>query len=240
MNENEADEEEVKDNADMMFYTGEDLSQKQNGGPSIKGSGRSNNNNDNTLASLNERKFQTRKSEQELQGFFYHEKNNTTNLTTASTHHKAESIGIVAGLGLRSGAEIKEVPAALPVREPTTNGVEIVDDLNIDLRRVEDYSDYEQQTEDSPESANATTSLMDFRTQSGSESSRSKMVHGLKSVENPDVIKFKEQSEWLDKMVSEEVKAQKMKKEKGKLTHYVEPSQSAKMLKSNTGRISFC
>jgi len=202
--DNEEEEEEEK----IMFYTGEDLSQKQNGRILMKGGG-----DNNTLASLNERKFQTRKSEQELQGFFY-QNNNSDYQTTlkADSPHKPKKNGIVAGLDLRSGAEVKEVLGPVRRSDAIINSKVKVENLSIDLRRLESNEDYDEPV-GLRQSGDPNAADLDDMSRRRTTSS----VRGFKSVNNPDVVKFQEQSEWLDKLVTEEVKAQKIRKEKGTL-----------------------
>ena len=50
-----------------------------------------------------------------------------------------------------------------------------------------------------------------------SETERRTRQKGLKNASNPEMISFREQSEWLDKLVTEELKGQRLKKEKGKI-----------------------
>ena len=55
------------------------------------------------------------------------------------------------------------------------------------------------------------------KTESNNETERRTKQKGLKNASNPEIITFREQSEWLDKLVTEELKGQQLKKEKGKI-----------------------
>ena len=79
--------------------------------------------------------------------------------------------------------------------------------MALDLRSVINSGDSEDDVDDK-------SGKSDFPLNE-SETERRVRQKGLKSVSNPEVITFREQSEWLDKLVTEELKGQQIKREKG-------------------------
>ena len=198
----------------MMFYTGEDLSQPHGPLPTSNG----------TLATLNQKKFQRRQSEKEMallsedgkyfddSQIFYREKE-------IQLLHKDKELNNEAQKHNTDFRSTDNLPDLVTESEIRVQSVTQAESFNSDL------FDFQQECSTETESGKSDLKSelkLDFGThesvngEEGEETKRGKLVRGLKSVDNPDVITFREQSEWLDKLVTEELKSQKIKKEKGK------------------------
>eukprot|EP00111_Clytia_hemisphaerica_P010218 TCONS_00029865-protein len=191
----------------MMFYTGEDLSQPHGPLPTSNG----------TLATLNQKKFQRRQSEKEMtlisedgkyfddSQIFYREKEVKLTQKDKELNSDAEKYKS----DFRSTDNLPDLVTESEIRAQSVTQVESFSTNSFDF----------QQTDPIVTESGKSELKLDFGTQESvneeeQETKRGKLVRGLKSVDNPDVITFREQSEWLDKLVTEELKSQKIKKEK--------------------------
>ena len=240
----------------MMFYTGEDLTQKHGRLPATNG----------TLATLNEKKFQKRNSEENMRSSMFPIGTSTTNgryFGDHDTFYREEAIkeserfdqvrqiehengfqnlpDVVSGTAPRNNGsmtfsktekfdrnriiDLRSSNTTPEPRKPETetdkpNSFESGSSakpmmMRLDLRSM-NFDDVEES--DSQYTISGKPDSLAAVSDNESETERRVRQKGLKSLTNPEVITFREQSEWLDKLVTEEVKTQKLKKEKGRDT----------------------
>lgn len=227
-----------------MFYTGEDLTQKHGRLPSSN----------STLASLNEKKFQRRKSEKDIHNLmfphgsptkvnggrhlgehetFYREVENPIVKSDNESGFHPNLPDVVSGTDPRNQeiGDKFDQNKAFDLRstnvtpEPQNPENDISDNpkletesamMRLDLRSMNFGEESDPQYTISGKSQNKNgKSGSNVTANNETDTERRTRQKGLKNASNPDMISFREQSEWLDKLVTEELKMQKLKKEKG-------------------------
>ena len=225
-----------------MFYTGKDLTQKHGRLPATN----------STLASLNEKKFQKRKSEKDLHSLMFPNGSPATTINGGGRYFDEQEIfyreevtpgyhpnlpDVVSGTNPRNKEAFAQ--QAFDLRSTTTSPElgkpdgETDDNqkaelesalMRLDLRsmKFDDESDPQYTISGKSQgkySKSDSNSGKNGNTESNNESETERRTRqkGLKNASNPEMISFREQSEWLDKLVTEELKGQRLKKEKGKI-----------------------